>query len=661
MTLPRTLRWIGGIVLASLVIAVLFVAIAGWNWLRGPIERMAMEKTGRELVIHGDLTLKIGWPSPQIHAGAVSFSNPAWAAEKQMIAADAVEVSIDLPQLLRKNLVLSDVRLERPVIYLEQGSGGRKNWLLDREQRDEGARIHVDRLTLDRGTLGYDNAEQKTSIRAQLSSTGNTEPSDADLSFTAAGKYKGLPLLASGSGGPVLGLRDENAPYRLKARIAVGHTEADVDGTITSLLKFSAVDVRLALRGDSLAQLFPLIGIVFPETRAYTTQGHMVHSGQSWHYEKFSGRIGSSDIAGEFQAETGGKRPAIRADVVSRRLDFADLGALIGARPGGVQAAKKAAAASPPTAARTPTPARVLPDVPFRTERWDSIDAEVTLKAAAIRGAKDLRVDDLSTHLSLRDSVLTLDPLSFAVAGGEIAGTVSLDGSENPIQANARLRVKKILISKLFPALATGQPSLGQINGEFHLAGNGNSVGGMLANADGKVRLVATGGKISRLMMEKAGLHLWEILELKMSGDQLVQLRCGVADFSVKDGTMRAEALTFDTTVTTITGSGSIDLREEKLDLTLIPNTKNTSLVALRSPLHVRGSFARPEIDVDRGRVAARAFGAVALAVVNPLLALIPLVDAGPGSDSDCGQAARHAKPLPPSAQRSGPSKYAAD
>ncbi len=82
----------------------------------------------------------------------------------------------------------------------------------------------------------------------------------------------------------------------------------------------------------------------------------------------------------------------------------------------------------------------------------------------------------------------------------------------------------------------------------------------MLAGADGKVGLVVTGGEISRLMMEKLGLHLLEILQLKMSGDTLVKLRCAVVDFDVKAGTMRAEALVFDTEVTTVVGTGSINL-----------------------------------------------------------------------------------------------------
>ena len=70
----------------------------------------------------------------------------------------------------------------------------------------------------------------------------------------------------------------------------------------------------------------------------------------------------------------------------------------------------------------------------------------------------------------------------------------------------------------------------------------------------------------------------------------------------------------------------------------------------MRSPIYVRGSFADPEVTVDKGRVAMRALGAIALGFVNPLLVLIPLVDAGPGKDSDCGKLVRDAKSLPQAA-----------
>ncbi len=670
MTRSRLIQWTAGLLVAPVLLIVVLIAIFGWNWLRGPIERMTLEKTGRELAINGDLRIKFGWPLPRIQAGMVTFANPAWAREKQMVAADEVEITINLPQLFRKNIVLQEVRLQRPVVFLEQGRDGRKNWLLDLNQQDEGMRIRVDRLTLDQGTLGYDDALDKTSIRAKLSTNNQADSATASgVVFSAQGQYRGLPLKASGRGESVLAMRDESAPYALQVDATAGRTAVRAEGTVTSLLKFSAIDMRLDLRGESLDQLYPLIGIVFPATRAYSTKGRLLRNGDTWRYEKFSGRIGESDIAGTLAVDVGGKRPAMKADLVSNILVFDDLGPLIGSRPGSVARAVGAAAdpvsgaVTSADARKTAAPAtggsarnRVLPDLPFKTDRWDSVDAEVTLKVKTIRHAVALPLENLVTHLSLRDSVLTLDPLNFGIAGGELNAVISLDGRKDPVQATARIKARKILIARMFPTVELSQTSIGEINGDFAFAGKGNSVGRMLATANGKVGLVVANGEISRLMMEKVGLHLWEILELKVTGDKLIKLHCGVANFDVKTGVMHADALVLDTAVTTIIGTGIIDLGQEKLDLTLNQKTKNTSPLALRSPIHVRGNLAKPDVEVDKGRIAARGLGAIALGLVNPLLALLPLIDAGPGKDSDCAQLVRDARQLTsPATQKTSP------
>lgn len=643
MTVLRVLRWVAGVLSLIVVLGLVFITVVGWDWLRAPIERATLDRTGRELVIGGPIDVRFGWPAAVIKADAVSFANPAWAREKQMVSAETVEITIDLPRLLGRSIVLPEVRLKRPVVFLEMGSKGQKNWLLDLQQQDESARMEIGRLLLDQGTLGYDDVARKTHVSAQLTSVDKPSGAPAEgggVTFSVQGKYLDMPLKASGQGGPVLALRDEETPYPLQADVSIGRTAVQVSGTVTSLVALTAIDMQLAVRGESLAQLFPLLGIAFPETGAYATDGHLVRSGDTWRYEKFTGRIGKSDIAGSLQVDTGGKRPALTGDVVSRRLDLDDLGLVIGARPGRAQAA--VAAADTPAAARS----RVLPDIPFKTDRWDSVDAEVSLKATSIRADK-LPLENLVTHLSLRDSVLKLDPLSFGIAGGQLEGTILLDGRDDPIQAHAKVRAKKIQLAGLLPDTGLNSSSVGQVNGEFELSGNGRSVGGMLATASGKVGLVVIGGQVSQLMMERAGLHLWEILGLTVTGDKLVKLRCVVADFDARRGVLNANALVFDTEVTTIIGTGSIDLGREELDLILNQKTKNTSPLALRSPIHVRGSFARPDITVDKGQLALRAFGAVALGLVNPVLALLPLIDAGPGGDSNCAQLVRDVKALP--------------
>jgi uncharacterized protein involved in outer membrane biogenesis len=632
MTLPRSFLWIAGALIAPFALLALLLYLFGWNWLRGPIEHLVEQKTGRALVIDGDLTIHPGWPWPRLHASTVTFANPLWAHEKYMVAAEAVDITVDLPQLLQRHVVFPAIHMVGPVVFLEQSPQGQKNWLLDINQQDENARIQIGQLTLDHGTLGYDDTAHKTRIRSDVSSSpltasGQSNSGGPGVAFRASGQYQGLTLLASGSGGPVLALRDDKSPYPLQVDVTIGHTRIQANGTVTGLLQRMAVDMRLAVSGDSLEQLYPVLGIPAPATRAYVTQGHLVHSGNRWCYEGFTGRIGKSDIRGTAQVITGGKRPELVADVTSALLDLADLGPVIGVRP--------ASGARVPTG--TPAPSGVLPEVPFKTERWNSVDADVRLHASHILRAKELPLDDLSVHLGLHDAVLTLDPLDVGVAGGRLNAVVSLDGRSNPMQAKARVQVQKVLLAKLFPTVVLNRTSIGQINGAFTLSGTGNSIRRMLATADGRVTLAVARGEVSQLMMEKAGLHLWEILELNVTGDHQITLRCALADFDVKKGVMNANTLVFDTEVTTLLGSGSIDLAHETLDLTLNQKTKNTSPFALRSPIFIRGSFAKPAVGVDKTRVVARAVGAVALSLVNPLLALIPLIDPGPGKDSDCG------------------------
>jgi AsmA protein len=633
--LVRALLWVAGTLATLLLLAALFIAVAGWNWLRAPIERRVQQQTGRELSLSGDLKLGLAWPLLRLQAAGVAFANPAWAQQKQMLSAQGITLDVDLIKLLRAELAFTEVRLDHAVLSLERSPDGRKSWLLDLNQQDNQARIEVGRVALEYGSLSYDDLAQQTSLRAELAT--NATGDGQDLRFSATGKFKGQAVAAQGSGGPVLALRDTGAAYPLSLKATLGRTRVQLAGQLTGLLALSALDMQMTLAGDSLEQLYPLLGIAFPATRAYSVQGHLLHSGQVWALEGFSGRVGASDLAGTVQITTGGKRPVLKGSLKSGLLVLDDLGPVIGARSGSL-----ARATQDPQAAT-----RVLPDLPFNTERWDSVDADVDLLATTLRRAKALPLDNLRLHLQLRDSVLTLDPLNFGLAGGQLDTRITLDGQKRPIQAHAQVQARKLQLAKLFPTVNLNQSSLGQINGEFDLRGSGDSVGKMLASADGKLGLVVAGGQISRLMLEEAGLHLWEILNLNLSGDKLVTLRCAVADFAVSKGQMQTRALVFDTRINTLTGSGSINLAQEQLDLTLTNRTKNTSPLALPTPIHIRGSLARPKVSLDAGRLAVRAGGALALGLVNPLLALLPLIDAGPGRDSDCGQLVREAREGP--------------
>jgi len=100
-----------------------------------------------------------------------------------------------------------------------------------------------------------------------------------------------------------------------------------------------------------------------------------------------------------------------------------------------------------------------------------------------------------------------------------------------------------------------------------------------------------------------------------------------------------------DTSDTVITGDGTMDLRDERLDLTLRPRPRDISPIALRVPLEVGGTFKDPSFHPKAGPLATRAAIAGALYAIAPPAALLALIETGPGGKVQCGPATTGAKP----------------
>lgn len=624
--LPRVLKWLLIALAALAVLVLILVALPNWNGLRGPIANYVSAKTGRALQIDGDLKVRLGWRRIRVQVGDITFSNPEWAKKENMITVKNAAADVAVAPLFGLEFVLDDVRLDRAQIDLEKSRDGRKNWLLDREQRNDKFRVVVRHLAVRDGRVDYRDPAKKTDLSAEVSTA--TAEDAAPFRFKVQGQYVGLDLAASGTGDRVLALRDTDRPYRLNVTGGLGPTNVRAKGAITNLLKPTALDLQINLRGQSLAELYPVLGVVFPDTPPYRTAGRLVHTSGMWRYEKFDGRVGKSDIAGTLSVDVRGERPYLVADVRSAHLNLADLGPVVGAGSGSGDGAEGAAA----------TTGGVLPREPFRTARWNRMDADVKLSAGSIARPEALPLHKLATRLRLDNGLLILDPLRFDVAGGTLAGLIRLDGRASPIRAAADLKARKLRIAQLFPKVELNKTSIGEINGDIALKGRGNSVAAMLGSADGHVALVAGSGYISQFIMEAAGLHLLEMLKLKLTGDEPIQLHCGIAAFDVKNGVMRPDVLVLDTDVIRIDGTrtGTINLDKETLDLTVVPKTKKFRLLALNTPLHVQGRFSKPRIGPDKAALALRGGAALALGAINPALALLPLTETGPEADSNC-------------------------
>jgi uncharacterized protein involved in outer membrane biogenesis len=194
------------------------------------------------------------------------------------------------------------------------------------------------------------------------------------------------------------------------------------------------------------------------------------------------------------------------------------------------------------------------------------------------------------------------------------------------------------------------QATVGEVNADVSLSATGNSVATLLAHSNGELKSVINQGTVSKLLLEEMGLNIGNVVLAKLFGDKPVKLNCMVTDFAVDNGLMRSRLFVVDTEVAKLDVDGTVNLDNEKLDLVLRPDTKGLRVFSLRSPIYVRGTFKAPDVSVDKGVVAMRAGGALALAAVAPVAALLPLINAGPGETTGCAALLAQAggKPVAP-------------
>ena len=153
-----------------------------------------------------------------------------------------------------------------------------------------------------------------------------------------------------------------------------------------------------------------------------------------------------------------------------------------------------------------------------------------------------------------------------------------------------------------------------------------------------------SGGQVSTLALLLSNIDLANAATALLRGDQNAPVHCVVVSATVRDGIVVPNHFIADTSEVNVRGEGRIDLRNERYGLKLVPDSKRMSLLALRGPIAVGGTFKNPDVGPAMGPLAARAGAAVALGAINPLLALAPLFDPGDGADSNCAALIKSAK-----------------
>ncbi len=171
----KILAWLIAAFIAVFALGAIFLALFfDPNDFRDDIAEAVKERTGRDLVIEGDLSVAF-FPWLAIDVGHTTLGNAPGFGDKPFAEFDGAKLSVRLlPMLLRQEVAIGTAELKTLVLNLEVDTKGRSNWddlLADEEPTkteagsEKGKAVEVSGIDVSDTTITYDDRQSGATYR----------------------------------------------------------------------------------------------------------------------------------------------------------------------------------------------------------------------------------------------------------------------------------------------------------------------------------------------------------------------------------------------------------------------------------------------------------------------------------------------------------------
>lgn len=661
-------------VTAALVAAVGVLEVAGWPFLRQPIERAMARATAVPTTLEGPFRLHLLW-RPRLEVDHLNIGSDPRFEVPHLLDARQVVLAWRWADVWRWRqggaLRVHGLQAQTLDAHLLRTADGQANWQLgDQTQPKEPKADGFDlprfgTLMVGRGQIDWRDAVQDVDLDIALRGSEGEAVSQEGAGYEATvdGRYQAMPMILAVKAGGTLPLLQEpdasvQAPWvPVRVEGSVARSRLLFDGEAAALLGTPRLRGALEFKGPSLAAVGEPLGITLPTTPPFDLKGHLQHEGGQWRLQASRANIGSSRLAGDLLFDQTVSPARLSGEVHGSRLAFADLGPAVGADGAGDKPAQRQA------------DGRVLPQRKFDLPSLKAMDADVRMKFDELDfgTASMAPLRQLQTRLRLDGGVLRLESLQTVVAGGSLKGLTQLDANASPAKWEADLDFAGIDVAGWLRGLqkdgatekapaATATAALkrernearqggdqpvqsyltGALSGNVKVTGAGNSTAAILGSLNGPMQVNLRDGTVSYLVTEAMGLDVAQALGVVISGDKPLPLRCARFDLMARNGVIEPRLAVADNADSTIWVTGPINLKDESLDLRVVTRPKDWSPLSLRTPITVGGTLGNPDVGIEAQGLVGRVLGALALgATVGPLAAVIPLIEQGTKEGAD--------------------------
>lgn len=602
------------------------------DFVRDRVVLAVKEKTGRDLVISGPATFSF-YPSLGFSLADASLSNgPGFGGSAPLVTMKALDVSVALWPLLKRDVQVSSLVLREPVFNLEVDANGQRSWDFAAQGRPgdftevdgAGARIRLaqvnvptptisdalpsgagarrplsvisnvklDDVRIDNGTLNW--RDQRTGSASQFSAINVklTLPSMAEpLAVAGTLDWKGKALRFDSALTSPADVA-EHRPAKLKLVLGTDVLDATFDGSANLHGDLSAEGI-LSAKSPSARALASWLGTDLPPSAGFGAlhaKGLLRGAPDQYALSTAEIVLDQTTAHGEIKLDTRGARPNVTANL---KLSALDLNLYTGADAG---PASPAAVTPPPAPSSKATSiddllreadppahpgARVQgytkrdgwSDEPFALDGLGRLDANARVAIGKLT-ISTLKLDQSDLSVTLKNRVMATTFHDVRLYQGTAKGTVTVDGSAaSAASIAANMQLDGIEGLPLLTDLAEFDRLSGKGRLSFAVAGKGASERQVMSTLNGKFDIAFRDGAV-------IGINVADMLRNLGKGKftGLGTTPTDKTDFSemtstwtVTQGTAHNSDLKLVSPLLRVTGSGQVSLPNREIDYTLKP------------------------------------------------------------------------------------------
>ena len=582
---------LGGLLVLAVIVVIAVALLFDANKLKGEIERVVKQDTGRTLKLEGNLHLAF-WPSIGASMGRASLSERA--SEATFASIDSAHVAVALLPLFRGQTLVDQVQLSGLKVNLVKRVDGKFNFddLLGAPAAPAGK------------APARAPAAKGSSVQFDISGV-RVEHADISYRDLKSGQQIALSGLDLRTGRVASGV-----PGKLELSATLKGTKPELDANLKlatdyrfdaarKTAELSGLDARISLSNPALPQKtlsVPITG----SAQADFSRG-TVHA-------DLAAKLDDSNVRAKLGVESFAPA-AYNFDVDVDRLD---IDRYLNSQPEGKGAAQggKGTRAGGAAAADTPVDLSWL----------KGLTARGRLRIGQLQ-VEGLKLAEVKTDVRAANGRAELAPHSASLYQGALAGALALDGNADRVSLKDKLT--DVAIGPLVRDLAQRDVIEGRGNVSLDVQAAGASVNTMKKSLVGNAQLALRDGAIKGFNVGEALRKAESLIGSKSAQTQAAD-QSQKTDFSeltatfvIRNGVAHNDDLNLKSPLLRVGGAGDVDIGNSRIDYlakaSLVGTAQGqggrerTELRGLTVPVRVVGPFDALKYEVDYRAVATEA------------------------------------------------------